>query len=56
MKSGCALKNKRLKVPIYIVRLIFYLKKIFLNSVSVSVKVICFFREFGKLFRIIRAI
>ena len=44
MKSGCTLKKKKLKVAIYIVCLISYkVKKILLNSVLVSVKVICCF-------------
>ena len=43
MKSGFE-KKKELKVAIYICRLIFYsVKKMFLNSVFVSVKVICCF-------------
>ena len=55
MESSCALKE--LKVAIYIVRLISYLvKKMLLNSVLVSVKVTCCFKEFGKLFQIIGAI
>ena len=42
MKSSCALK--KLKVAIYIVRLIFYLvKKMLLNSVLIRVKVTCYF-------------
>ena len=40
MKSGCALK--KLKVAIYIVRLISYsLEKMLLNHVLISAKVIC---------------
>ena len=55
MKSGCGLK--KLKVATYIVRLISYsVKKILLKSVLISVKVIYFFKEFGKLFQIIGAI
>ena len=42
MKIGCALK--KLKVAIYIVHLISHsVKKMLLNSVLVSVKVICCF-------------
>ena len=42
MKSGCALKKS--KVAIYILRLISYLvKKMRLNSLLISVKVICCF-------------
>ena len=42
MKSSCALK--KLTVAIYIVRLISYLvKQVLLNSVLISVKVICCF-------------
>ena len=56
MKSGCALK-KKLIAAIYIVRLISYsVKKMLLNSVLVSIKIICCFKEFGKLFQIIKAI
>ena len=51
MKRGCAL------AAIYIVRLISYsVKKMLLNSVLVSIKIICCFKEFGKLFQIIKAI
>ena len=56
MKRGCALK-KKLIAAIYIVRLISYsVKKMLLNSVLVSIKIICCFKEFGKLFQIIKAI
>ena len=42
MKSGFALK--KIKVAIYIVRLIFYsVKKMLLKSVFISVKVLCCF-------------
>ena len=42
IKSGCALK--KLKLAIYIVRLISYsMKRMLLNSVLLSVKVICCF-------------
>ena len=57
MKTDCAFKKKKLKVAIYIVHLISYsVKKMLLDSVFVSVKVICCFKEFGKLFQIIGAI
>ena len=54
MKSGCALK-KKLKLPTRIVRLIIYLvkTKMLLNSVFISVNVLCCFREVGKLFQTI---
>ena len=42
MKSDCV--SKKIKEAIYIVRLIFYLlKKLLLNFVFISVKVICSF-------------
>ena len=43
MESGCVLK-KKVKVAIYVARLISYsVKKMHLNSVLVSVKVVCWF-------------